>query len=331
MKTAIFPGRILVLGCGSVSRCTLPLLLRHLQMPADRITVLDMMDCKHLISDAIAAGVRFVQEQIVQETMGKQLAAHVGSGDMIIDLAWNIGCLDLLSWCHDHGVLYINTSVELWNPYEEKERKEPTERTLYVRHMDVRALKRSWKEKGPTAILEHGANPGLVSHFTKTGLLDIAANVIRTKPDMVQREEIERAMSDQMFNHLAYLLGVRVIHISEIDTQVSSIAVPQDVFLNTWSVEGLYEEGTSPAELGWGTHERTLPIDACEHQNGAKNQICMKRFGIDTWVKSRVASREIEGMVVRHGEAFTISDALTVWEGDRAIYRPTVHYAYRPS
>ena len=35
-------------------------------------------------------------------------------------------------------------------------------------------------------------------------------------------------------------------------------------------------------------------------------------------------------MVVRHGEAFTISDFLTVWEDGRAVYRPTVHYAYCP-
>ncbi len=37
-------------------------------------------------------------------------------------------------------------------------------------------------------------------------------------------------------------------------------------------------------------------------------------------------------MVVRHGEAFTISDALTVWGDDgQALYRPTVHYAYQPA
>jgi homospermidine synthase len=34
-------------------------------------------------------------------------------------------------------------------------------------------------------------------------------------------------------------------------------------------------------------------------------------------------------MVVRHGEAFTISDRLTVREGGKAVYRPTVHYAYQ--
>ena len=37
-------------------------------------------------------------------------------------------------------------------------------------------------------------------------------------------------------------------------------------------------------------------------------------------------------MVVRHGEAFTISDHLTVWDDDgTAVYRPTVHYAYLPT
>ena len=36
-------------------------------------------------------------------------------------------------------------------------------------------------------------------------------------------------------------------------------------------------------------------------------------------------------MVIRHGEAFTISDYLTVWEDNKLVYRPTVHYAYCPS
>lgn len=327
-----FGGKILVVGCGGVSQCALPLILKLIDVPPQNITVLDFVDNKARVKDVLKQGVNYIQEKLTRDNYRELLGRYLGRGDIFVDLAWDIDTCEMLDFCRKNGIHYINTSFELWSAYHGAEGKHPTELTLYARHIKLRKMIAGWGDNaGPTAVIDHGANPGLVSHFTKTGLLDIAANVIRTKPDMVQREEIERAMSDQMFNHLAYLLGVRVIHISEIDTQVSSIAVPQDVFLNTWSVEGLYEEGTSPAELGWGTHERTLPIDACEHQNGAKNQICMKRFGIDTWVKSRVASREIEGMVVRHGEAFTISDALTVWEGDRAIYRPTVHYAYRPS
>jgi homospermidine synthase len=54
-------------------------------------------------------------------------------------------------------------------------------------------------------------------------------------------------------------------------------------------------------------------------------------MGAKTWVRSRVPSCEITGMVIRHGEAFTITDHLTVWRDGKPIYRPTVHYAYCPS
>src|SRR5919202_4770919 len=83
--------------------------------------------------------------------------------------------------------------------------------------------------------------------------------------------------------------------------------------------------------MGWGTHELTLPPGARLHNSGPRNQICLTSYGINTWVRSWVPCGEIVGMVVRHGEAFTISDHLTVWDGDRPVYRPTVHYAYCPA
>jgi homospermidine synthase len=103
-----------------------------------------------------------------------------------------------------------------------------------------------------------------------------------------------------------------------------------DEFVNTWSVEGIREEGIATAEMGWGTHEKELPPMAYEHKEGPRNQICLARMGINTWVVSWVPNYSIHGMVIRHGEAFSISDYLTVWRGKKAIYRPTVHYAYCP-
>jgi homospermidine synthase len=47
-------------------------------------------------------------------------------------------------------------------------------------------------------------------------------------------------------------------------------------------------------------------------------------------VRSCVPSGPILGMIIRHGEAFTINDHLTVWQDGEAVYRPTVHYAYCP-
>ena len=92
--------------------------------------------------------------------MGALLGQHVSAGDVIIDLAWNIDCCELLQWCHDRGVLYVNTSVELWDPYAELEECARQKMTLYWRHMKLRALTAKWKTPGPTAVLEHGANPG---------------------------------------------------------------------------------------------------------------------------------------------------------------------------
>ena len=53
-------------------------------------------------------------------------------------------------------------------------------------------------------------------------------------------------------------------------------------------------------------------------------------MGINTWVRSWVPYYSIQAMVVRHGEAFTMTDYLTVWEEGSPVYRPTVHYAYCP-
>jgi len=84
-------------------------------------------------------------------------------------------------------------------------------------------------------------------------------------------------------------------------------------------------------ELGWGTHEYYVPQNAYFHKIGPRNQVCLTSLGIKTWVRSWVPSGEITGMVIRHGEAFGISDRLTLWDNGKAVYRPTVHYVYCPS
>lgn len=325
-----FNGRILVLGCGSVSRCFQPLLLRHFEMDFQHVTIMDFADLRPLIPETLAAGVRYVQEQITPHNLAHVLGQHLGPGDLLIDLAWNIDCGEIVQWCHDHDVLYINTSVELWDPYEDAANIPPVDRTLYVRHMALRERVKRWSEKGATAVVEHGANPGLVSHWVKVALTDIAAEMLQR--DLGDKPALERALADRHFARLAQLSGVKVIHISERDTQIGNKPKEVDEFVNTWSIEGFREEGVAPAEMGWGTHERRLPPGAHTHTYGPGNQICLAQMGIHTWVRSWVPQHgEIIGMVVRHGEAFTISDHLTVWQGAQPIYRPTVHYAYLPT
>lgn len=327
-----FGGKVLFMGFGAVARCTLPIFVKHIRVPPQNVTILDFDDSSQAAARAwTSQGYRFVKDRVTKDNLGSLLGRHVGPGDLLIDLAWNIDCCELLDWCHRHGARYLNTSVEVWDPYENSERKLPTERTLYWRHMNVRRLKSSWSEPGPTAVLEHGANPGLISHWTRQGLLDLGDAVLADRKVRGEFDDrLRELIRARQFNHLARELGVKVIHCSERDTQITNQPKQVDEFVNTWSIEGFREEGITTAEMGWGTHEKELPPLAYEHPEGPRNQICLAQMGMNTWVRSWVPHYKIQGMVVRHGEAFTISDALTVWEDGQAVYRPTVHYAYCP-
>lgn len=327
-----FNGKILVIGCGSVSQCAIPLLLKLIRMPPENITIMDYVDNRARVRAPLTQGVRYVMEKITKDNYAQLLKQYVGAGDVIIDLAWDISTCAMLEWCHNHRVLYMNTSFELWSAYHGADGKHPTELTLYARHMTLREMVREWADpKGATAVLDHGANPGLVSHFTKQALEDIAGKILAEKPKDPRRFELEQALASQNFAKLAQSTGVKTIHISERDTQITNIPKEVDEFVNTWSILGMHEEAIAPAELGWGTHERYIPQGAMTHRRGPRNQICLRTKGMNTWVRSWVPCGEIKGMVIRHGEAFSISEYLTIWDGDRALYRPTVHYAYCPA
>lgn len=326
-----FPNRVLFLGYGAVAQCALPIFIRHVRIPPSNISVMDFEDRGDILKPWTGQGVNWIQQRITPENLASELEKHVSAGDLIIDLAWNIDCCEILQWCHDRGMKYVNTSVEMWDPYEGGDHKHPTMRTLYWRHMNVRRMIAGWSQPGPSAVIEHGANPGLISHWTKQGLIDIGNRLLEDKKAAgAEAEELRQLIADRSFNRLAMRLGVKVIHCSERDTQITDRPKQVDEFVNTWSIEGFREEGTTTAEMGWGMHEKELPPLAYEHPDGPRNQICVARMGINVWVQSWVPYYRIRGMVVRHGEAFTISDKLTVWDNGRAIYRPTVHYAYCP-
>ena len=325
-----FDKKVLIIGYGAVSQCTLPILLKHIKIPLDKITIIDFEDKKEALKEWIAKGIKYFQQQITQDNLSEILDEHLEKGGLLIDLAWNIDCYDILKWCHEHDVLYVNTSVEVWDSKSEMMTKPTYEKTLYFRHMNLREKTKGW-EKSVTAVLDHGANPGLISHFTKQALVDISNRLIKDR--RVSDSDGKMLLSlgkSQKFGELAMNLGVKVIHCSERDTQVTSKPKQVNEFVGTWSIEGLREEGSAPAEMGWGTHEKELPKNAVAPPVGSKNQIFLSEMGMNTWVRSWIPNEEIVGMVIRHGEAFGISDKYTLKKDGKIIYRPTVHYAYMP-
>jgi homospermidine synthase len=177
--------------------------------------------------------------------------------------------------------------------------------------------------KAPTAVLTHGANPGLVSHLVKQALLNIAADTGVAAATPTSREGWAK---------LAQTLGIKVIHIAERDSQVANVPKAPDEFVNTWSVDGFVSEGAQPAELGWGTHEKHFPADGGRHTVGSRCAIYLNRPGASTRVRTWTPKAgHFHGFLITHSEAISLADYYTVMDGERVVYRPTSHYAYHPS
>jgi len=330
----VFNGRICIIGCGSISACLQPLILRHLEMDYSKITIVDVK--KDAWGECIRAGARLLNVEITKHNFENVLGELVGSGDVLIDLAWNIDTVETVAWCQQNNILYLNTSIEVWEPYLPNNGVSPEDDTIYARHIRleefIERLRKTNGNNGATAIIESGANPGLVSHWTKLGLQHIAENILASVAVSKQRRlALEEALSDADFARVAFLTGTKVIHVSERDSQTSMHAINhQKEFANTWSIESYHQESVAPAELAWGTHETELPFDAIQHKSGRRNKIYLERKAIDTLVRSWVPSGEIVGQVSAHGEVFTISRHLTMTTDGAVTYRPSVYFVYRP-
>ncbi|MBA3954641.1 saccharopine dehydrogenase NADP-binding domain-containing protein [Candidatus Dependentiae bacterium] len=326
-----FNGKILILGAGAVSQCFQLLLIRHIKTNFSNITIIDASNTAALMAPLINQGARFIQQKVTQQNYIETLSTWLTSGDILIDLTVNLETGDLIEWCQYSGVMYLNSSIEWWDPTGNDHSANLIDETLYVRHLAIHERARNWPTHGPTAVVEHGANPGLVSHWTKSALMSITKKIIEISQDDTRRAQLKEAVDKHDFRSLAYLTGTKVIHISERDTQISGNPKQVDQCVNTWSARGLYEEGTAPTEIGWGTHEKTMPHNAHEPFFGPRNQIFLNEMGMNVLMRSWVPSGDIVGMLIRHGEAYSLSNYFTLWNNDKALYRPTVHFVYTPS
>ena len=315
-----FPGRLVFIGFGSIGQGVLPLILRHIGgLPAERITIITAEEAGR--AQAEAAGATFIVHPITRENFRHVLEPAVGRGDFVLNLSVDVSSIALIRFCRERGALYLDTCIEPWPGGYTDPSLSPSRRTNYALREEALAL-RAGESHAPTAVLTHGANPGLVSHLVKQALLNLAADSGTTLNEPVSREQ---------WAALAHELGVKVVHVAERDTQVPSIPKRVDEFVNTWSVDGFISEGCQPAELGWGSHERNFPRDGRRHDFGGGAAIYLMQPGAATRVRTWTPKAgPFHGFLITHGEAISIADYYTVRDGERVAYRPTVHYSYHP-
>ena len=317
-------GPIVMIGFGSIGRGTLPLIERHFTFDRARMVVVDPDDAHRKRLDD--RGIRFIHEAVTRENFRELLRPLLTAGGgqgFCVNLSVDTSSVDLMEFCRELGVLYIDTVIEPWAGFYWDNSGGPGARTNYALRETLLAVKRK-KPEGTTAISCCGANPGMVSWLVKQALTNLAADLGLSTPEPTTRAQWAELMEQA---------GVKGIHIAERDTQRSKSPKPANVFVNTWSVEGFLSEGMQPAELGWGSHERWMPENARRHDAGCGAAIYLLQPGANTRVRSWCPTLHAHyGFLVTHNESISIADYYTRMDSDgRLRYRPTCHYAYHPA
>ncbi|HZW20793.1 homospermidine synthase [Noviherbaspirillum sp.] len=318
-RYARLPGRVVMVGFGSIGQAVLPLLHRHFELHPEQISILTADPGGAAIAQEYRAG--FSVLPLTPGNYVEALAPRLAEGDFLLNLSVDVSSKALLELCWQRGALYLDTCIEPWAGGYTDTSRTASQRSNYGLREQILAFSRE-HAGGPTAIVTFGANPGLASVFVKQALLNIAAH---------NDIDAGRPAGSAQWAALARRLGIRTIHIAERDTQVSAQRKRRNEFVNTWSVDGFISEGLQPAELGWGAHERRWPADARRHAFGCGAAIYLDRPGAGTRVRSWTPLEgEYHGFMITHGESISIANYLTLQRDGETVYRPTVHYAYHP-
>ncbi len=315
-----FAGRIVMLGCGSIGQGVLPLLRRHVRLQGeDSLIVLSADEQGRGV--ARECGVDFVHAHLTPGNHARLLARYVRPGDLVLNLSVNVSSIDVIRFCAARSALYVDSSIEPWPGVYDNPMLEMRQRTNFLLREKALQLARELGADAPTAVVDHGANPGLVSHFVKRALLDL---------DRTLRGGGSRPASNEEWATLARDLGITVIQIAERDTQASDRPKRHGEFINTWSIDGFVGELMQPVELSVGTHEEKLPHRAREHRPGS-HTLYLPRPGCGTFARAWTPSvGGYQGMLITHDEVFSIADTLTLRDAGGITYRPSVMFVYHP-
>lgn len=315
-KYADFNGDILVLGYGSIGQPIVPLVLRHINVDPNKITVIEKDNHTELFNSRHKnTGIKYVPNlEVTAKNYEKVLSKYVSDGGLIINCSLNIDAASLLKWCMDNNVMQIDTSLERWDDTPDEDIPNPANRTLFHTHNVLRSKFEDTAGKA-TCVVTHGANPGYVTHLTKRALLELSGKNTKVP---ASKEEWAQLMKK---------LGVKVVHVAERDTQIIDEPKEKGEFVNTWSCEGFWAEGRAPAEMGWGTHENKHPEGGKTQKGGTAAYL--NAPGVSVLMKSWVPKGgQYNGFCVQHSESITISQYFTTEDGS---FRPSVYYVYQPS
>ena len=101
----------------------------------------------------------FIVADVNKENFKEVFGKYLNEGDLLIDFADTVGTKDFVMWCAQNNIMYINTGEADWsdNWY-----------SIFEENLKKDKLKKAYKYSKTICkypiVLQHGNNPGLVSH-----------------------------------------------------------------------------------------------------------------------------------------------------------------------
>ena len=312
-----FDGRIVQFGFGAVGKSFYEKIRQEIQFKENQYYVItrDKSEFEAYINlGGIATN--FLTYEINRENFKSLFEKYLTRGDLLIDFADTVGTRDILEWCAQNNIMYINTGEADWpeNWYsifnENKLKNEIRE-------------KYHGKNKCPI-VLQHGNNPGLVSHFVKKGIEYIVHT--QYKKD----KQLKKLVMNHQFKEVARILNIKMIHVNDIDLQKIVESNDKNCLYNTWCVDSFFFELLSEATVNMGTHENMNFKEECKMIDKTNGYLELKKLAVDTKCCTYYPYGKFDGYLVPHEETITIAKSLEITGNERVVYRPTVMFIYTP-
>ena len=253
----------------------------------------------------------------------EQIFSFLDAEDYLLDMSSFQGNTRLLKFCMKRNIHYLSTCSL---PLEKDGQAIPDYHDFAI----YRQIKEQKISSKATSIIEFGMNPGMVSCFMKQA---IKAIICEDDTPFVSnhRGELQSLINGKNYAKAAQLLGLKVIHISDIDTtQVNFTARPNCVY-STWNLEAFCDETTTLSEISLGSDVSFSIYDGLIDQHNLEDgYLRLNKSATLVTEQSFSPFGSFVGHIVPHEETYTIPYFLSIYENGKLVYKPTAFFVYRP-
>lgn len=315
-----FEGKIVQFGFGAVGKSFFEKVSKEIKFDKEKYYVISRNKLEYTYFLEMGGNLgNFIVADINRNNFKNIFSKYLEEGDFLIDFADTVGTKDFVEWCAYNNIMYLNTGETDWGDNWYSIFKENLKKNKLRNEISINDN----INKHPI-VLQHGNNPGLVSHFVKAGIEYIVKNQFK------KDKELHKLLKENNFNEIAQKLDLKEIHVNDNDIQEVKDMFTPNILYSTWSVDSFFFEMLSESTANIGTNEIIDYKDKCNLVDLENGFLEFKDIAFDKIGKTYYPKGKFEGYMVPHEETITIAKKLEVKNGEEVLYRPTVIFLYSP-